>query len=188
MCVFKSKTFIITFYCILCYRDPVPKRGNLHALLPVTIPLPYTIQVRLLYILTGGDVIETSCMWNFIKVLCLDTSQTFCFGTENFFFLSLSLLSLLLTLTMELSERLIQVKSAAKDEKDFPSYTQDDVVFFVWGCNQTSVTSPESYESLRMLCAVPSCIPKKECQEHQRHTSCALWKGPYTQHNHFRTG
>ena len=30
---------------------------------------------------------------------------------------------------MELSERLIQVKSAAKDEKDFPSYTQDDVVF-----------------------------------------------------------
>ena len=93
VCVFKSKTFIITFYCILCYRDPVPKRGNLHALLPVTIPLPYTIQVRLLYILTGGDVIETSCMWNFIKVLCLDTSQTFCFGTENFF-LSLSPCSL----------------------------------------------------------------------------------------------
>ena len=30
---------------------------------------------------------------------------------------------------MELSERLIQVKSTAKDEKDFPSYTQDDVVF-----------------------------------------------------------
>ena len=30
---------------------------------------------------------------------------------------------------MELSERLIQVKSTAKHEKDFPSYTQDDVVF-----------------------------------------------------------
>ena len=29
--------------------------------------------------------------------------------------------------------------------------------------------------------------PRKECQDHQRHTSCALWKGPYTQHNHFRT-
>ena len=40
----------------------------------------------------------------------------------------LSFLSLLLTLTMELSERLIQVKSTAKHE-DFPSYTQDDVLF-----------------------------------------------------------
>ena len=31
---------------------------------------------------------------------------------------------------MELSERLIQVKSSTKVEKGFPSYTQDDVVFF----------------------------------------------------------
>ena len=31
---------------------------------------------------------------------------------------------------MELSESLIQVKSSAKVEKDFPYYTQDDVVFF----------------------------------------------------------
>ena len=30
---------------------------------------------------------------------------------------------------MELSERLIQVKSTAKHEKDFPSYTHDDVAF-----------------------------------------------------------
>ena len=30
---------------------------------------------------------------------------------------------------MELSERLIQVKSTAKYEKDFPSFTQDDIVF-----------------------------------------------------------
>ena len=30
---------------------------------------------------------------------------------------------------MELSESLIQVKSAAKHEKDFPSFTQDDIVF-----------------------------------------------------------
>ena len=30
---------------------------------------------------------------------------------------------------MELSERLIQVKSTAKHEKDFPSFTQDDIVF-----------------------------------------------------------
>ena len=30
--------------------------------------------------------------------------------------------------TMELSERLIQVKSTAKHE-DFPSFTQDDIVF-----------------------------------------------------------
>ena len=30
---------------------------------------------------------------------------------------------------MEISERLIQVKSNAKDKKDFPPYTQDDVVF-----------------------------------------------------------
>ena len=89
---------------------------------------PYPIQYRLgiLYILNGGNIIETSCIWNFINVLCLDTSETFCFGAEIFF---LSFLSLLLTLTMELSERLIQVKSTAKDGKDFPSYTQDDVVF-----------------------------------------------------------
>ena len=31
--------------------------------------------------------------------------------------------------TMELSERLIQVKSTAKHKKDFPSFTQDDIVF-----------------------------------------------------------
>ena len=30
---------------------------------------------------------------------------------------------------MELSERLIQVKSTAKHEKDLPSFTQDDIVF-----------------------------------------------------------
>ena len=30
---------------------------------------------------------------------------------------------------MELSERLIQVKITAKDDKDFPSYTQDDEAF-----------------------------------------------------------
>ena len=30
---------------------------------------------------------------------------------------------------MELSERLIQVKSTAKHEKDYPSFTQDDIVF-----------------------------------------------------------
>ena len=30
---------------------------------------------------------------------------------------------------MDLSERLIQVKSTAKHEKDFPSFTQDDIVF-----------------------------------------------------------
>ena len=45
---------------------------------------------------------------------------------------------------MVLNERVIQVKSTAKDEKDFPSFTLDDVVFFVWGCNQTSGTGPES--------------------------------------------
>ena len=31
--------------------------------------------------------------------------------------------------TMELSERLIPVRSSAKHEKDFPSFTQDDIVF-----------------------------------------------------------
>ena len=41
---------------------------------------------------------------------------------------------------MELSERLIQVKSTAKHEKDFPSFTQDDIVFFVWGCDKTGGT------------------------------------------------
>ena len=30
---------------------------------------------------------------------------------------------------MELSERLVQVKSSVKLEKEFASYTQDDVVF-----------------------------------------------------------
>ena len=30
---------------------------------------------------------------------------------------------------MELSERLIQVKRTAKHEKNFPSFTQEDVVF-----------------------------------------------------------
>ena len=34
---------------------------------------------------------------------------------------------------MELSERLIQVKSTVEDERDFPSYTQDDVVFLFVG-------------------------------------------------------
>ena len=30
---------------------------------------------------------------------------------------------------MELSERVIQVRSTAKHENDFPSFTQDDIVF-----------------------------------------------------------
>ena len=30
---------------------------------------------------------------------------------------------------MELSERVIQVRSTAKHEKDYPSFTQDDIVF-----------------------------------------------------------
>ena len=30
---------------------------------------------------------------------------------------------------MELRERLVQVKSTAKEEKDFPDYTPDDIVF-----------------------------------------------------------
>ena len=55
---------------------------------------PYPIQYRLgiLYILTGGDVIETSCIWNIINVLCLDTSEIFCFG-KDFFLFSPSFLS-----------------------------------------------------------------------------------------------
>ena len=30
---------------------------------------------------------------------------------------------------MELSERMIQVKGTAKHEKDFPSFTPDDIIF-----------------------------------------------------------
>ena len=97
LCVFKLQILILTFICILYYRDPVPKRGNLHALLPVTIS-PHPIQYRLgiLYILTGGDVIEISCLWNFIDVLCLDTSETFSFW-DRIFFLFLFCLSLSFT-------------------------------------------------------------------------------------------
>ena len=60
---------------------------------------------------------------------CLNTAKTDCFGVENFFLFTLSLLSFLPTLTMDISKRLIWIKSNAKDKKDFPSYTQDDVVF-----------------------------------------------------------
>ena len=41
---------------------------------------------------------------------------------------------------MELSERVIQVRSTAKHEKDYPSFTQDDIVFLFRGCCETSGT------------------------------------------------
>ena len=44
-------------------------------------------------------------------------------------FLFLLLLYHTMSNTRELNERLIQVKSTAKHEKDFPSFTQDDIVF-----------------------------------------------------------
>ena len=43
--------------------------------------------------------------------------------------------------TMELSERLIQVKSIAKHE-DFPSFTQDDIVFLFGNVNACPLGSP----------------------------------------------
>ena len=39
---------------------------------------------------------------------------------------------------MELSEMLIHVKSTAKHEKDFPSFTQDDIVFLFGDVIKTS--------------------------------------------------
>ena len=44
-------------------------------------------------------------------------------------FILLLLLYHTMSNTMELSERLIQVRSTAKHEKDFPSFTEDDIVF-----------------------------------------------------------
>ena len=36
----------------------------------------------------------------------------------------------IMSTVMELSERVIQVRSTAKHEKDYPSFTQDDIVFW----------------------------------------------------------
>ena len=45
-------------------------------------------------------------------------------------FLLLLLLCHIMSTIMELSERVIQVRSTAKHEKDYPSFTQADIVFF----------------------------------------------------------
>ena len=58
---------------------------------------------------------------------------------------------------MELSERLIQVESTSKHEKDFPSFTQDDIVFLFGDVTRPLGLILNHNNPLEMLCAVSFC-------------------------------
>ena len=63
---------------------------------------------------------------------------------------------------MELSERVIQVRSTAKHEKDYPSFTQDDIVFFVWRCGETSGLVLNNSDPLECFVIFPSVAPMQD--------------------------
>ena len=63
---------------------------------------------------------------------------------------------------MKLSERLIQVKSAAKDEKDFPFYTQDDVVFLFGDVIRPVGLVPNHKNLLECYVLFPPATPMQE--------------------------
>ena len=75
---------------------------------------------------------------------------------------------------MELSERLIQVKSTAKHEKGFPSFTQDDVVFLFWDVTRPLGLILNHNDPLECYVLFP---PATSMQEIVKLTENPLWVG-----------
>ena len=64
--------------------------------------------------------------------------------------------------TMELSERLIQIKSTAKHEKEFPSFTQDDIVFLFGDVARPLGLILNNNDPLECYVLFPSATPMQE--------------------------
>ena len=64
--------------------------------------------------------------------------------------------------TMELSERLIQVKSTAKHEKDFPFFTQDDIVFLFGDVTRPLELILNNKDPLECYVLFPPATPMQE--------------------------
>ena len=64
--------------------------------------------------------------------------------------------------TMELSERLIQVKSTAKDEKDFPLFTLDDIVFLFGDVIRPVGLILNNNDALKCYVLFPPAVPMQD--------------------------
>ena len=60
---------------------------------------------------------------------------------------------------MELSERVIQVRSTAKHEKDYPSFTQDDIVFLFGDVVRPVGLALNNSDPLECFVIFPSAAP-----------------------------
>ena len=60
---------------------------------------------------------------------------------------------------MELSEKLIQVKGTVKHEKDFPSFTQDDIVFLFGDVTRPLGPILNNNDPLECYVLLPPAIP-----------------------------
>ena len=63
---------------------------------------------------------------------------------------------------MELSERVIQVRSTAKHEKDYPSFTQDDIVFLFGDIIKPEGLVLNNNDSLECFVLFPSAAPMQD--------------------------
>ena len=63
---------------------------------------------------------------------------------------------------MELSERLIQVRSTAKHEKDYPSFTQDDIVFLFGDVVRPVGQVLNNSDPLECFVIFPSAAPMQD--------------------------
>ena len=62
----------------------------------------------------------------------------------------------------ELGDRLIHVRSRVKHEKDFPSFTEDDIVF-IFGDIVRPVEFIINKNDPLVFCVVPSCSTNAGC-------------------------
>ena len=63
---------------------------------------------------------------------------------------------------MELSERVIQVRSTAKHEKNYPSFTQDDIVFLFEDVIRPVALVLNNNDPFECLVLFPSAAPMQD--------------------------
>ena len=66
---------------------------------------------------------------------------------------------------MELSERVIQVRSSAKHEKDYPSFTQDDIVFLFGDVVRPVGLVLNNSDPLECFVIFPSAAPMQDVND-----------------------
>ena len=68
----------------------------------------------------------------------------------------------IMSTVMELSERVIQVRSTAKHKKDYPSFTQDDIVFLFGDVVRPAGLVLNKSDSLECFVIFPPAAPMQD--------------------------